>query len=72
MEIKKATEGNELGAGMKRGNSRKMHLVSYNRYAYNGIQQYRMVKGKLAHQMFALCCHSNWKDQQTLIEHLVH
>ena len=25
-----------------------MHLVSYNSYAYNGLQQYRMVKGKVA------------------------
>ena len=25
-----------------------MDLVSYNSYAYNGIQQYRMVKGKVA------------------------
>ena len=29
-------------------NSRKMHLLKNNSYTYNGIQKYRVVKGKVA------------------------
>ena len=36
-------------AGIKRANlSKPIYLVSYNSYAYNRMQQYRMVKGKVA------------------------
>ena len=42
----KATEGKELSADIIGANSCTW-LYSYNSYAYNGIQQYRMVKGEL-------------------------
>ena len=49
------------GSWRQGANLSKMHLVSYNSYAYNGIQQYRIVKGKMALPKCLLCCHSNWK-----------
>ena len=38
----------EQSVGIIGANLSKMHLVSCIRYAYNEIQQYRMVKGKIA------------------------
>ena len=61
--------GKEQSAGIIGANLSKTHLVSYNSYAYNGIQQYRMVKGKVAHLKFLTQVE---KDQHTLIEQSVH
>ena len=44
---RKATESKEQSADIVGTNLSKIHLVSYNNYAYNGIQEYRMVKGKV-------------------------
>ena len=49
--IFKATEGKEQSAAIIGANLSKMHLISYSSYAYNGIQQYRMVKGKMTPPM---------------------
>ena len=61
-------------AGITGANSGKMHLVSYSSYAYNGIQQYRMVKGKVAmhSQMFAFAVPQIEKDKHSLIEQSVY
>ena len=44
---RKASEDKVQNGGIIGVNSTKMHLVSKNSYAYNGLQEYRMVKGKL-------------------------
>ena len=50
-----------------------MHLVSYNSYAYNGIQQYRMVNGKVAPPKCLLFTVKQIeKDWHTLIEQSIY
>ena len=49
LENKNETEGKEqLKCWYNRSKFEQMHLVSYSSYAYNGIQQYRMVIRKVA------------------------
>ena len=49
-----------------------MHLVSYNSFAYNRIQQRRMVKGKVASPKGLLLVITQIKeDWHTLIEYSV-
>ena len=50
-----------------------MHLVSYNSYAYNRIQEYRMVNDKVAtHKCLLFVVTQIEKDWHTLIEQLAH
>ena len=55
-------------AGIKGANSSKMYLVSYNSYAYNEIQQYRMVMSTVATPKCLLFVVTQIeKDQHSLI-----
>ena len=69
LENRKATEGKEqLKCWYNRSKFKQMHLVIYISYAYNGIQQYRMVKRKVAPPKWLLFVVTQIeKDQHTLI-----
>ena len=55
-------------AGIKRVNSSKMHLVSYNSYAYNGIHEHRMVNSTVATPKCLLFVVTQIEKIGTLIE----
>ena len=72
LENRKATDGKEQSADIIGTNLSKAHLVSYISYAYNGIQQYRMVKGKVATPKCLLFVVTQIKkDQHSLTEQSV-
>ena len=60
-------------AGIIGANLSKICIISYNSYAYNEIQQYRMVKDKVASLKFLLHVATLIeKDRYTLIEQSTH
>ena len=65
---RKATESKEQSADIIGANLSKMHFVSYNNYAYNGIQEYTMVKGKVPPKCLLYVVTEIEKDRHTLIE----
>ena len=59
----------EQNIGMRGVNSSKICLISYNNCAWNEIQQYRMIKGKVAPPKYLFCVAMQTEiDQYTLIE----
>ena len=69
----KIIDGEEQSASILGANWSKIHLVSYNSYVCNGIQQYRMAKGKVISAKFLLFVVTLIeKDGHTQIEQSIH